>query len=58
MVTLLRQVASPVPTQTMSGFDWDTARSPTETVASFQKDGSQVIPLFEDFQTPLGPTAA
>ncbi len=58
MVTLFRQVASPVPTQTISGWDGETAMSPTETVLSDSNTGFQEMPLFSDFQAPLGPMAA
>ena len=44
--------ASPVPTQTMSGFDGDNATSPIEPLPCASKIGSHVVPLFVVFHTP------
>ncbi len=44
--------ASPVPTQTISGFDGLIARSPMEVVNSSSKRDVQVTPSFSVFQTP------
>ena len=48
----MRALASPVPTQTTSGFDFETATSPMETVASRSKTGVQVVPLLPVFHKP------
>ena len=56
--TELRAVASPLPTQTMSGWLDETATAPTETVASLWNDGDQLWPASSVFHNPLGPTAA
>ena len=48
-----KMFASPVPTQTMSGFDGATARSPTLVVGMSSKIACQVVPLSSVFQTPL-----
>src|SRR5262245_52115056 len=49
---LWRLFGSPVPTQTMFGSDWQTARSPIEDVEEVSKIGSQVVPLLTVFHTP------
>ena len=48
----MRALASPVPTQTMSGFDGATATAPRLTVASRSKTGVQVVPLLVVFHRP------
>src|SRR5262245_46837986 len=50
--TLLRGLASPVPTQTTSGLEGATATSPIETVLWLSKIGVQVMPLLTVFQRP------
>src|SRR5437870_3654449 len=50
--TLLRGLASPVPTQTTSGFDGATATSPRATVSWLSKTGFQVVPLLTVFHSP------
>src|SRR5947209_1041126 len=50
--TLLRGFASPVPTQTMSGFEGATATAPRETVACLSNTHSQVVPLLTVFHNP------
>ncbi len=51
-----KMLASPVPTQTTSGSDPATARSPTDRVGMSSKTGSQVVPAFTVLKTP--PVAA
>ncbi len=48
-----KMFASPVPTQTMSGFDGATARSPMLVDGMSSKIACQVVPLSSVFQTPL-----
>src|SRR5258708_13455362 len=50
--TLLRALASPVPTHTTSGSDLETATSPMEMVAWLSNTGVQVVPLFVVFHKP------
>ena len=50
--TELRGLASPVPTQTRSGFVWHTATSPIETVVCVSNRWSNVVPLFTVFNNP------
>src|ERR1051326_1574102 len=50
--TLLRALASPVPTQTMSGSEGATATSPSDTLASFSKTAVQLVPLLVVFHNP------
>src|SRR5437868_3194664 len=50
--TLLRGLASPVPTQTMSGLDGATATSPMEEVPWCSKTAAQVVPASVLFHTP------
>src|SRR6266478_4203781 len=50
--TLLRALASPVPTQTTDGFEGATATAPRETVSSWSKTGFQAVPLLTVFQSP------
>ena len=45
-------LASPVPTQTMSGLAGEIARAPTEWVPLLSKTGRKVVPLFVVFQRP------
>src|SRR5262249_38486192 len=56
--TLLRGLASPVPTQTTSGFEGATATSPMETVSYWSKTGVQVVPLLTVFHRPPDAEAA
>jgi hypothetical protein len=49
-------LASPVPTQTMSGSDSEMAMSPMDNVGMSSKIGSQVVPAFAVFHRP--PVAA
>src|SRR5690349_25132398 len=49
-------LASPVPTQTTSGFDGATSTAPTVPARTESKTGVQVTPAFVVFQTP--PVAA
>src|SRR5262245_8799236 len=56
--TLLRGLASPVPTHTVSGLFGSTATSPMETVASWSNTGSHVTPLFDDLKRPPDAVAA
>ena len=44
--------ASPVPTQTMSGFDGATATSPMEVVGASSKMGVHVVPSLLLIHTP------
>ncbi len=53
---LCRGWVSPVPTQTISGFEAETATSPMEKADSFSKIGVQVMPLFSVFQRFPEPT--
>jgi hypothetical protein len=53
---LCRGCVSPVPTQTMSGSDAETATSPIVKVDSFSKMGFQVRPLLTVFQRFPDPT--
>src|SRR5260370_16188077 len=50
--TLLRALASPVPTQTTSGLDGATATAPSDTVASWSNTGVQLVPLLTVFHRP------
>jgi hypothetical protein len=47
---------SPVPTQTMSGWDWLMAMAPMPLTRWSSKIGVQVVPPLVDFHTP--PVAA
>jgi len=49
---LRKILASPVPTQTTSGFFGSMAMSPIEAVGISSKTGSKVVPSFTDFHTP------
>ena len=50
--------ASPVPTQTISGFDFATAMSPMLVLASRSKIARHVAPRSSEAQTPLVAKAA
>ena len=51
-IELRKTLASPVPTQTTSGFEGSTVTSPIDVDAAFSKIGSQVVPSFTFFHTP------
>src|SRR5256886_4988348 len=50
--TLLRSQDSPVPTQTISGFEGSIATAPIDCTSWRSKTGLKVVPPFTDFQTP------
>src|SRR5436309_15692517 len=50
--TLLRSQDSPVPTQTISGFEGSIATAPIDCTSWRSKTGLNVVPPFTDFQTP------
>src|SRR5438132_13844358 len=50
--TLLRTQDSPVPTQTISGFEESIATAPIDCTSWRSKTGLKVVPPFTDFQTP------
>src|SRR5258708_31915953 len=50
--TLLRVQASPVPAQIVFGACGSMATAPMDCAASLSKTGLNVVPPFEDFQTP------
>jgi hypothetical protein len=50
--------ASPVPTQTISGFDGATVTSPIDVVAAWSKTGAHVTPSLSVFQSPPVAVAA
>src|SRR2546426_11453993 len=50
--TLLRTQDSPVPTQTISGFEGSIATAPIDCTSWRSKTGLKVVPPFTDFQTP------
>src|SRR5207245_8006794 len=50
--TLLRSQDSPVPTQTISGFEGAIATAPIDCTSWRSKTGLKVVPPFTDFQTP------
>src|SRR3984893_18517246 len=50
--TLLRVQASPVPAQIVFGACGSMATAPMDCAASLSKTGLNVVPQFEDFQTP------
>src|SRR5271168_679019 len=50
--TLLRVHASPVPAQIVFGACGSIASAPIDCTASLLKTGLNVVPPFEDFQTP------
>ena len=55
--TELRGLASPVPTQTMLGFDLAIATSPMATVDCLSNRMSKVVPLLTVFNRPPPPVA-
>ena len=57
-LTLLRRLASPVPTQMVSGCFSSMAMPPIEMVASWSKIGVQVVPALVDLNRPPDPAAA
>ena len=50
--TLFLTLASPVPTQMISGFSWNTATAPMDAAPYVSNIGSHVVPAFTDFHTP------
>ncbi len=50
--TLLRTHDSPVPTQTVCGWEGSMAKEPIESEGCLSKMGLKVVPLSTDFQTP------
>src|SRR5260370_6076903 len=52
MDTLLRVQASPVPAQIVFGACGSIATAPIDCALSLSKTGLNVVPPFEDFQTP------
>src|SRR5687768_4092076 len=44
--------ASPLPTQTMSGFEGATATSPSEMLDAWSQTGAHVVPAFSVFHSP------
>src|SRR5438552_15002665 len=50
--TLLRSQDSPVPTQTISGFEGSIATAPIDCTSWRSKTDLNVVPPFTDFQTP------
>src|SRR5436305_6332862 len=55
---LLRELPSPVPTQTIFGLFCDTATDPVDATGSLSKTGCHVVPLLVVRSTPPVPTAA
>src|SRR3954454_6714500 len=55
---LLRELPSPLPTQTSFGLFCDTATEPVDATACLSNTGVQVVPLLFDRSTPPVPTAA
>ena|SRR5205085_9335430 len=51
----LRELPSPVPTQTSFGFDCETATEPVDATGCFSKIASHVVPLFVVRKTPPVP---
>src|SRR5438093_13738246 len=49
---LLRSQDSPVPTQTISGFEGSIATAPIDCTSWRSNTGLKVVPPFTDFQTP------
>src|SRR5260370_21326433 len=52
MDTLLRTQLSPVPAQTIFGFDRSMAMAPIDWTGSLSNTGLNVVPPLTDFQTP------
>src|SRR5581483_12294523 len=52
METLLRTQLSPVPAQTIFGFDGSIATAPMDCTSGRLKTGVKVVPPLTDFQTP------
>ncbi len=52
MDTLLRTQASPLPTQTVLGFDGSIVTAPMDCTLSRSKTDLKVVPPSTDFQTP------
>jgi hypothetical protein len=55
---LRKMFASPVPTQTMSGFDGAMVTSPIEVVTPWSKTGAHVTPSLSVFHSPPVAVAA